>query len=91
MLAALERCDWFVVLLSPAAIESMWVRRETAFALNERRYENRIVPVQIEACDLRSMKWLGLFQIIDLRPDFEAGMRELVRVWGIGLRPKVSG
>jgi hypothetical protein len=36
ILKALQRCDWFVVLLSPDAIDSMWVRRETAYALSDR-------------------------------------------------------
>ena len=45
ILHALQRCDWFIVLLSPDAIESMWVKREVAFALNDSRYEDRIVPL----------------------------------------------
>ena len=34
---ALRRCDWFLVLTSRNAAESMWVRRETMYALNQRR------------------------------------------------------
>jgi hypothetical protein len=25
--AALRRCDWFLLLLSPSSVESMWVKR----------------------------------------------------------------
>src|SRR5580698_6471639 len=52
ILGALRRCDWFLVLLSPDAINSMWVKRETAFALSDPRYENRIVPLMYRRCNL---------------------------------------
>ena len=29
--AALVRCDWFIVLLSPDAVSSNWVKRELLF------------------------------------------------------------
>src|SRR5947208_15169080 len=48
---ALERCDWFVVVLSPASVKSRWVKQELLFALNERRYQNRIVPVLKKDCN----------------------------------------
>lgn len=35
--AALERCDWFVVVLSPASVKSRWVKQELLFALNDAR------------------------------------------------------
>ncbi|HEX3656879.1 MAG TPA: toll/interleukin-1 receptor domain-containing protein [Pirellulales bacterium] len=85
ILAALERCDWFAVLLTPDAITSMWVRRETAFALNERRYENKIVPLMYRPCELGSLKWLRLFQVLDFQQDFRGGCRDLLRLWGIDL------
>jgi len=47
ILAAIQRCDWFVVIISPNAIESMWVKREVAYALQDRRYENRIIPIRL--------------------------------------------
>lgn len=39
--AALERGDWFVVALSPHAVESMWVKRELLFALQQSRFAPR--------------------------------------------------
>jgi len=86
ILAALRRCDWFVVLLSPDAIESMWVRRETAFVLSDPRFESRIAPVAYRPCDLGRLEWLRLYQIIDIQTDFSAGLQQLLRVWGIGLK-----
>ena len=83
ILDALQRCDWFIVLLSPDAIDSMWVKREVAFALNDARYEDRIVPLSYRECDLESMRWLTLFENVDLTGDFEAGCRDLLQIWGI--------
>jgi hypothetical protein len=42
--AALRRCDWFALILSPNAVDSMWVKRELIFALQQNRFENRIAP-----------------------------------------------
>ncbi len=86
ILGALQRCDWFVVLLSPDAISSMWVKREVAFALQDPRYEDRIVPLRYRNCDLKSLQWLNLFQMIDFAGDFGLGCRNLLTIWGIGLR-----
>src|SRR5207249_4867915 len=38
--AAVRRCDWLLIILSPAAVKSMWVKRELFYALNQKRYEN---------------------------------------------------
>ncbi len=81
ILGALKRCDWFVVLLSPAAINSMWVKRECAFALNDRRYEGRIIPLNYLPCELNSLEWLTLFQMVDFSGDLVAGSRQLLRCW----------
>jgi len=55
--AALRRCDWLVVLLSPNSVESIWVKREVLFALNDRRYDERIVPVLHQPCDYDLLSW----------------------------------
>ena len=52
--------------------------------LNERRFENRIVPLRYRECDLGSLEWLSLSQHVDLSGDFDAGCRDLLRIWGIG-------
>lgn len=87
ILKALQRCDWFLVLLSPNAVQSMWVKRETAFALKEKRYEDRIVPLFYRDCNLGTLEWLRLYQFVDFRTDFREGARMLLRTWGLGLKP----
>jgi hypothetical protein len=82
--AALVRCDWFLLALTPAAVESTWVKRELLYALDNPRYENRIVPLLFAPCDVERLSWvLPMFQTIDFQGGFDAGCRELLRTWGI--------
>jgi hypothetical protein len=85
--AALDRCDWFVVILSKQSVKSDWVKRELMRALNDRRFRDRIVPIRYQVCDLDRLSWtLGAMQIVDFSSDLEAGFRELLRIWGIGYK-----
>jgi hypothetical protein len=85
--SALARCDWFVLLLSARSTESMWVKRELLFALGERRYEGRIVPILLEDCDPTRLSWsLNQIQYVDFRTSTQAALRALLRVWGIGYK-----
>jgi hypothetical protein len=85
--AALARCDWFALLLSPAATNSKWVKRELLYALRSPRYGNRIVPIAYRPCDLALLSWtLEDFQMVDFQTDFQTGCRALLRTWGLGLR-----
>ncbi|NJL44793.1 MAG: TIR domain-containing protein, partial [Leptolyngbyaceae cyanobacterium SM2_3_12] len=81
---ALRRCDWFVIVLSPRSVESMWVKRELLFALQQQRFENRIAPILYQTCEFENLSWvLPSFQIISFQADFEAGCRDLLRLWGM--------
>ena len=87
--AALHRCDWFAVVLSQHAVESIWVKRELLYALQQNRFENRILPLFYEVCDYNGLSWtLSSLQMIDFTGAFDAGCRDLLRVWGIGHRPQ---
>lgn len=85
---ALQRCDWFAIVLSPRAVESVWVKRELLFALNQERFEGRIVPILYRPCDLVQLSWtLPSFQTVDCtRPSRENGYRELLRIWGLDFK-----
>ncbi|HEY0762656.1 MAG TPA: toll/interleukin-1 receptor domain-containing protein [Pyrinomonadaceae bacterium] len=81
---AMQRCDWFAVILSPHALASMWVKRELMFALDEPRLENKILPLLYQSCNLRRLSWtLSSVQMVDFTGDFHVGCRELLRIWGI--------
>ena len=83
--AALHRCDWFVLVLSPSAVESMWVKRELMFSLQQNRFENKIVPLLYQPCDYDQLSWtLSSFQMIDFTQTFEQGCRDLLLLWGLG-------
>ena len=85
---ALKRCDWFLLILSPSAVKSMWVKRELFYALNQRRYQDRIVPVLLRECDYENLHWaLAGFQMVKLSVGFTAASRELLRVWGLRQKP----
>jgi len=82
---ALARCDWFIVVLSPKATRSEWVKWELLYALQQVRYRNRIVPILYRACDPDKLSWtLNGFQRVDFTQDFVKGCESLLRTWGIG-------
>ena len=86
--AALNRCDWFVLVLSPSAVASIWVKRELLFSLEQERFEGKIVPVLFQPCDYERLSWtLSAIQTIDFTQTFEQGCRDLLRVWGVGYQP----
>jgi hypothetical protein len=85
--AALKRCDWFVLILSPNSVKSVWVKREVLFALNDNRYADKIVPVLYRPCDYNQLSWtLSLLQFVDFTGDLDEGCRALLRVWGVGYK-----
>jgi hypothetical protein len=81
---ALARCDWFLVVLTPDAVRSVWVKRELLFALNAGRYNERIVPVLRRPCEYSRLSWtLPDFQFVDFTGNFGVGCRQLLRVWDV--------
>jgi len=64
------------------------VKHELLFALNESRYNQRIIPLLLKHCKHSDLSWtLSEFQFVDFRGNFEAGCRQLLRVWGIQYEP----
>ena len=84
----LDRCDCFLVVLSSAACDSIWVKEEVQYVLSERR-EN-VIPIRYEDLsdqELRTITkqiaWpLVNRQIFDFT-NFEQGLQYLLSVWGI--------
>jgi hypothetical protein len=88
--AALERCDWFMVLLTPAAVKSMWVKRELNAVLIEKRYEGRIIPLLFKKCNYRALSWtLPQLQFIDFTKDYWKACAQLLRLWNKSLKKPV--
>jgi len=69
---------------------SMWVKRELLFALQQDRFENRIIPILLQPCKFDQLScWvLPSFQIIDFEKPLDEGFRDLLKIWGLGYQPK---
>lgn len=79
ILQALRRSDWFVVVLSPDAAASDWVRAEAHWALENRK--GRVVPAMIRSCDPAAVHLkLGTIQFVDFRSDPEHAAAALLSV-----------
>ncbi|MBV8857897.1 MAG: tetratricopeptide repeat protein [Acidobacteria bacterium] len=78
----LTACDWFLVALSPRAVESEWVRREVHWAVMRRK--DKVVPVMLETCEPEDLH-LGLLpiQYIDFRGGGGRALERLLAVWGL--------
>ena len=86
---ALARCNWFLLVLSPAAVGSEWVKRELVYALQSKRYRRHIAPLLLKPCRIDRLSWtLSGFQRVDFRQSFHAGCGELLALWSIDYRPR---
>jgi hypothetical protein len=82
--AALQRCDWFAIILSPQSANSIWVKRELAHALTLEHFETTMVPINYQPCDLEEFWALSSFQMVNFTESVDDGYRDLLRIWGIG-------
>jgi hypothetical protein len=64
---ALEESEAMVVIVSPAAAKSEWVRREVEFALGSPRYAGRLIPVIAKPTD--EMWILSKLQPVSVKKD----------------------
>ena len=55
---ALDRAEAVIVLVSPAAMKSPWVRREIQFALGEERFQDRLIPVLAKQTPSSAIPWI---------------------------------
>jgi hypothetical protein len=55
---ALNRADAVVVLVSPEAMRSQWVRHEIQFALGAERLQNRLIPVLAKQTPQDDVPWI---------------------------------
>ena len=76
--AALKSAQAMIVLLSPDAVESPWLRREIDYALGETRFEGRLIPVVVRP--VHKIPWiLEKLEVLDLHPDVKRGSRRIVQ------------
>lgn len=83
----LSKATHFIVLLSPASVNSTWVKEELSIATIRRIEEMvRVIPVLVKDAEipsaLRSLFW------VDLRSDFETGVNRIKNaILGISEKP----
>lgn len=74
---ALLKADWFIVVLSPDAADSDWVRAEVHWAMEKRK--GSLIPVMLRTCDPAAIHLrLGTVQFIDFRQDVDASAQNLL-------------
>lgn len=85
---ALAQCDWFLIALSPDALQSKWVKMEVDAAMADPRFKGKVIPVLAEPCDWQSLhQHLGRYQLFDyVSQPKEAEMRLLQH---LGVEPHV--
>ena len=89
---ALAQCNWFLIVLTPNAVRSQWVKRELLYALNENRYNEKIIPLLHKPCNHSRLSWtLGEFEFAEFAGDFEQGCKNLLRIWRIKYKPESGG
>jgi hypothetical protein len=77
----------FAILLSPSSVSSKWVQEELNTATLRRIEElTRVIPILVKDVEiplaLRTLRW------VDLREDFESGVREILNaVQGVSIKP----
>jgi TIR domain len=90
--AALGRCDWFLVVLSPHSVKSKWVKYGLVYALQQKRYEGRIIPLLRRTCNIVALSWtLPALQSVDFRKDFQQGCKDLLAIWGLRNESDLGG
>jgi 6-phosphofructokinase 1 len=77
---ALRKCDWFLVILTPASVNSEWVRAEVHWAMDQRW--GKIVPILLSECDTDELHLkLRSIQFVDFRNNYKTGRENLLSTW----------
>ena len=79
---ALAKCNWFVLVLSPASAKSRWVKHELLFALEHKAYKSHILVLTLRPANFKKLSWtLSQFQWIDFTRGFDRGRKAFLRSW----------
>lgn len=88
--AAIERglreSTHILVVLTPAAVESQWVTKETEIAIaQERRGRIQVIPLDVKPCAVPLL--LSSYQMISFRRGYDTGFRQLASILGLRATP----
>jgi acyl carrier protein len=75
-----------LVVLTPAAVSSRWVRAETNVAIRlEREGRMQMIPLDVKPCDA-PLLWTG-YQMVSFHRDYETGLRQLAEILDLRVPP----
>jgi hypothetical protein len=78
ILKGMESCDWFLIVVSPQAADSEWVKDELFWAMEHRPF--RIVPIIKERCDLYKFHLrLPRIEHVDFTANIDSAERKLIK------------
>jgi hypothetical protein len=77
----LKDSEYFLLILSPNALSSSWVKEETSFAVLQQIAFKGIfvIPVLIQDCDIPPL--LRHRRYVDFRKSYDEGMEELLKIF----------
>jgi hypothetical protein len=80
---ALAKCNWLILVLSPAAVSAKWVKSEVMFALDSDAYRDQIVVLEHRrGAKYKKLSWtLKQYQWIHFHRGLDAGFADLLRIW----------
>jgi formylglycine-generating enzyme required for sulfatase activity len=82
----LEESSHVVVVLTPAALESKWVKKETDVAIaQERKGQIQVIPLDVEPCKVPLL--LSSYQMVSFHRDYDAGLSQLSAILGVHVAP----
>lgn len=87
----IEDSQWFLVIVSPSALESDWVHKELAFALQAEKARDRtfVVPILYKGDDVFAA--LGDREYIDFRTGYQGALRRLAERLIASMRGTAKG
>jgi hypothetical protein len=74
---AIKGSQWFLTILSPSALESGWVNKELAFALQAEKARSRALIIPILHKGEEVPPELGDRDYLDFRTDYQGALRQL--------------
>lgn len=82
----LKESSHAVVVLTPAALESKWVKKETDVSIaQERKGRIQVIPLDVEPCEVPLL--LSSYQMVSFRCDYDAGVSQLANILGVRVTP----
>jgi len=82
----LEESSHTVSVLTPKALKSRWVKKETEVAIaQERKGRIQVIPLDVDPCAVPLL--LSSYQMVSFRQDYDAGLSQLATILSLRVTP----